>query len=79
MQFKVGDKVKVIRRSISGEVYWNTYMDKAIGKTYTVLGISRNGNLRLNTESDTHHNFLYPPEGVSKKIKNQQLLFKFME
>lgn len=82
MKFKVGDKVKVVRKSIRGqgqEVYWNHFMDKAIGKVYTVLEISGGGNLRLNTESDTFYNYLYPPKGVEKVIiKNQQLLFSFM-
>lgn len=80
MRFKVGDRVKVIRRSISGEIFWNHLMNKAIGKTYMILEISHSGNLRLNTELDTHHNYLYPPLGVDKiTIKNQQLLFEFME
>ena len=80
MKFRVGDKVKVTRRSKIGEVYWNLHMNKAIGKMYTILEISHGGNLRLNTGSDTGWNYLYPPKGVSKAyIKNQQLLFDFME
>jgi len=81
MIFKVGDKVKVVRRSIEGkEIYWNHFMDKALGKVYTVLEITRNGNLRLSTELDTHYDYLYPPKGVEKVIpKNQQLLFDFMK
>ena len=80
MQFKVGDKVKVTRRSIGGEVSWNFLMNKAIGKIYTVLDISHNGNLRLNTKDDTTYNYLYPPKSVEKvAIKNEQLLFDFME
>lgn len=80
MNFKVGDKVKVIRRSIPGEIFWNPLMNKAIGKIYTVLGISNLGNLRLDTELDTRYNYLYPPLSVEKVvIKNQQLLFSFME
>ena len=78
--FRVGDKVKVTRRSKIGEVYWNLRKNKAIGKVYTILEISHMGNLRLNTESDTGWNYLYPPKGVEKIIiKNQQLLFEFME
>ena len=78
--FKVGDKVKVMRRSIEGEIYWNPLMNKAIGKVYTILEFSYLGDVRLNTKLDTHYNFLYPPKGISKvKIKGQQLLFNFME
>lgn len=80
MKFKVGDKVKVIRRSKRGEIYWNPLMNKAIGKAYTVLEISHLGNLRLDTKLDTSYNYLYPPLSVEKAvIKNQQLLFSFME
>ena len=79
MKFKIGDKVKVVRRSIVDEVYWNCHMNKAIGKVYTVLEISHRGNVRLNTKSDTGWNYLYPLKGVEKVIiKNQQLLFSFM-
>ncbi len=79
MGFKVGDKVRVIRKSIAGEIFWNSLMNKAIGKTYTVLEISHRGNLRLDTELDTSYNYLYPPLGVDKiSTKNQQLLFDFM-
>ncbi len=77
---KVGDKVKVVRRSIRGELYWSPSMDRTIGKVYTVLEISLQWGLRLNTELDTSYNYLYPPKGVSKiKIRGQQLLFNFME
>lgn len=80
MNFKVGDKVEVIRKSIRGEIYWNPLMNKAIGKTYTVLEISCRGNLRLDTKLDTGYNYLCPPLSVRKKaIKNEQLVFSFME
>ena len=79
-KLKVGDRVKVMRRSIGGEIYWNPLMNGAIGKVYTVLEISYSGNLRLNTKDDTTYNYLYPPKSVEKVvIKNQQLLFEFME
>lgn len=81
MEYKVGDKVKVMRRSIVGkEIYWNPLMDKALGKVYIVLEVSRTGNLRLSTELDTDYNYFYPPKGVEKVIiKNEQLLFDFMQ
>lgn len=80
MKFKKGDRVRVIRRSIPGEMYWHPLMDKAIGKVYTVLEIKGyNGNLRLDSESDTMSNWLYPPKSVTKININRQLLFPFMD
>ncbi len=82
MKFKIGDKVKVLRKSVPGEIYWNPRMDKAIGKVYRVLQIKKRFQyviVRLQTESDTKYNFLYPSKGLEKVIrKNQQLLFDFM-
>jgi len=75
MIFKVGDKVKVVRRSIEGkEIYWNPLMDKAIGKVYTVLEITGRGNLRLSTELDTQYDYLYPPKGVEKVIPKKRTI-----
>jgi len=82
MSFKVGDKVKVIRRSKHdcGEIFWNPLMNKAIGKVYTILEITHVGNLRLSSKLDTTYDWLYPPKGVEKVItKNRQLLFNFMD
>lgn len=80
MKLKVGDNVKVMRRSSPDEIHWNLLMDKTIGKVYTVLAIHYRGMLRLNTKLDIGYNFLYPPKGLKKvTIKNQQLLFDFME
>jgi len=84
MQFKVGDKVKVMRCSTYNEVYWNPLMDKSIGKIYKVLKISYLGNLRLETKlfdvnQDRPRNFFYPQAAVKLVTKNQQLMFPFME
>ncbi len=79
MKFKVGDKVRVIRKSIGSEIFWNSTMNKTIGKVYTVLEITSMKNLILDTEKDISLHFAYPPKGVEKVvIKNQQLLFDFM-
>lgn len=73
MKFKIGDKVKVIRRSKPGEVHWAYAMNKSIGKTRRVLKVLGNGNLLLDD------GYFYPKEGVQKlNVKNQQLLFNFM-
>ena len=79
--FKVGDKVKVMRRSTSDEVYWGYPMDKSIGKVYTILCITSSKNLLLNTNIDSNlrYDFYFPPKGVKAYRKNQQLLFSFME
>lgn len=83
MQFKVNDKVKVMRRSTYNEIYWNPLMDKSIGKTYKVLDVSPTGNLYLETKlfdvlQDRPRNFFYPQAAVKLVTKNQQLLFEFM-
>lgn len=79
MKFGVGDKVKVLRQSLPGELYWNSLMNKAIGKTYTVLSITPLGNIRLDATLDTLYNFCYPPKGLMKvSTKNPQLEFEFM-
>ena len=78
-KFKVGDKVKVIRRSIQDEVYWASSMDKTIGGTYIVLGISKRGNLLLDTSTVIGYDYHYPNKGVCKiTTKGEQLLFDFM-
>lgn len=80
MKFKIGDRVKVIRKSVQGEIFWSYLMNKTIGKIYTVLEVNpRTGNLNLNTELDTGDNFWYSPKGVDKiSTKNQQRVFEFM-
>lgn len=78
-KFEVGDKVKVMRKSTRDEIRWNPLMNRAIGKTYTVLEISYRGDLKLDSKLDTCYNYNYPPLGVDKVTpKNQQLLFEFM-
>lgn len=81
MQFKVDDNVKVMRRSIQGEVYWSFAMNKAIGKVYVILEVTQTGNLLLNTRADLGGFAYYFPVGSVEKVitKNQQLIFSFME
>ena len=71
--FKVGDKVRVMRRSLPGEVYWAFVMDRSIGKIFRVIEVSRGGNLLLDD------GYYYPVGGVIKvNVKNAQLVFDFM-
>lgn len=85
-KFKVGQKVKVIRKAthwIYGgtSVSWNSEaMDKTIGKIYKIDFIDKSAGYRLSTGVELGFDYYYPVESLaSVKVKGKQLLFNFMK
>lgn len=84
MRFKVGDRVKVIKKVQYWKVCsWNdTYMDKTIGRVYKIILVREDrGDYRLETKIEgkrcDDYNFYYPQESLQRV--NEQLLFSFMK
>lgn len=93
--FKVGDRVKVIKRvgswSYGGiSTAWDSTMDKSIGKVYTIVDIAIEeyieacSGYRLNTAGTQDGrkdgwNAFYPEESLEHYPKLGQLQFSFMK
>ena len=83
MKFKVGDKVKVIKKVEDWKMCsWNNiYMDGTIGRVYKIILVREDiGDYKLETKIEgkrcDDYNFYYPQESLQSV--NEQLLFKFM-
>lgn len=76
MKFKVGDRVKVVRKVSTGNCSWiGLEMNKYIGKVFTINSITLAGNFRFNGIQWT-----FPSESLTLyPSKGRQLLFDFME
>ncbi len=59
MKFKVGDKVKVVRKYVADNCGWVSSMDKCIGKEFTVERITHLGNYEFEETCWT-----FPPESL---------------
>jgi len=77
-KFKVGQKVKVIRKiKYWNGVSWNSgQMDNTIGKVYTIVQVDEKYGYQLQTHNI--YGYWYPLESLSY-VKGEQLLFSFME
>ena len=83
-KFRVGQKVKVIRRATEQEeagcsCSWvSPEMDEGIGKTGIVSGITRVGNIKIDFKDPFRHlnRWIYPLPCVT--LSEDQLLFEFM-
>ena len=89
-KFKVGQKVKVVRKvdvwsfNERGGASWVSGMDNTIGKLYEIVQINKDVGYQLLTDEtagDTFYyypmNYWYPLESLGH-IKGEQLLFSFM-
>lgn len=85
-KFKVGQKVKVIRKVVSWEIdgctrRWNTAgdMNITIGKVYEIKQIQNGVGFQLRTEKDVGYkcNYWYPIEAL-QGLAGTQLEFAFM-
>lgn len=81
MKYKIGDRVRVVRKVLREEFYWNPRMNDTVGKVYTILYISYKGWYQLKTETVRQsHNFFYLPESLEPIAAiGQQLEFDFMK
>lgn len=81
MKYKIGDRVRVVRKVLREEFYWNPRMNDTVGKVYTILYITYQGWCQLKTETGMEsHNFFYLPESLEPEIAiGQQLEFEFMK
>ena len=59
MKFKVGDKVKVVRKVVSDNCGWVLEMDESIGKEFTIVRITDYGNYELDEAF-----WSFPPESL---------------
>ncbi len=59
MKFKVGDKVKVVRKYVSDNCGWVSSMDKSIGKEFIIERITGYGNYEFKETCWT-----FPPESL---------------
>ena len=77
--FKVGDRVKVLRKTdkVFGVLCWTRIMDKTVGKTYKIIYKCGEGVWVLDTGLDTYMRGSAYPEWVLQKV-DQQLTFDFM-
>lgn len=85
-KFKVGQKVRVVKKVISWRVgnhttKWNLVgdMDITIGKIYEIKQICKTIGFQLKTKKDVKYkcNYWYPVEAL-QGIAGTQLLFNFM-
>ncbi len=59
MKFKVGDKVKVVRKYVADNCGWVSSMDKSIGKEFTIGRITPLGNYEFEETC-----WSFPPESL---------------
>lgn len=76
MKFKIGDKVKVVKKVSTNNCGWvSRQMDKYIGEIFIIDYITPQGNCKLKKIR-----WIFPPQSLNKCIaKNIQLLFDFMD
>lgn len=84
-KFKVGQKVKVIKKVPQWKykhnfIPWAGSMDGTIGKFYEIIDIDASVGYKLYTNLGVWgDNYWYPAESLAPAIiKGQQLLFNFM-
>ncbi len=79
-RFKVGDRVKVIKKFSLGRFRWQPSMDRTIGKVYTILYISKLKTYYLDVSKDIGMNWYYIFESLEPEmVIGQQLEFEFMK
>ena len=80
MNFKVGDKVKVVKRAENKLLSWVYSMNQTIGNTYIIMSIGSYGNVKGTYKIQTETGiWYYLPESLKKvSVKGEQLLFSFM-
>lgn len=90
-KFKVGQKVKVVKRVgnwnyESRQIGWNNkYMDRTISQVYKIIEIKRETGYKLHTQilvdwGDKLYDYWYPAESLESPVKiGEQLLFSFMD
>ena len=59
MKFKVGDKVKVVRKYEKYGLGWNSEMSGCIGKDFTIKKVTGGGNYLLDSSD-----YIFPPESL---------------
>jgi len=59
MKFKVGDKVKVVKKVVADNCGWVSSMDKCIGKEFTIARITGLGNCEFEETC-----WSFPPESL---------------
>jgi len=89
-KFKVGQKVKVVRKIVewtfpngSGCSWFSEDMDGTIGKLYKIIEVSKNIGYRLHIQIPFNgvgesYDYWYPVESLAG-IKGEQLTFAFMQ
>ena len=87
-KFKVGQGVKVVKKVVrwkfdnGGGAGWNTggFMDKTVGKVYTIVSIDNYIGYLLSTRDAVGSNYWYPVVALQESVKvGEQLLFDFMK
>jgi hypothetical protein len=90
MSFKIGDKVRVIKKmGEKGTGGWVKEMKNSYNRIYTIIGISgsivdpRRILFKLDTGRDKailgHYNYHYIADNLQRYIPNRQLKFNFMK
>ena len=81
-KFKVGQEVKVIRKTGNwnyGEpASWVPQMDSTVGKVYKIRRVDKSIGCQLTLTAENLCNYWYPAEALVG-VKGIQLLFKFYE
>lgn len=84
-KFKVGQKVRVVRKTKTwefpdgGGCDWNSdYMNQTIGKIYRIVEVNKKVGYRLETYFEIGSDYFYPVDSLAG-VKGEQLLFSFME
>ena len=72
MTYKIGQRVKIVKKADTCKCSWWYEMDKHIGKIFTIECVSPYGNYKWKDSM-----WWFPPESL--KLVDSQLVFSFME